>query len=230
MQTKTWFTFFLKKKSHFFPTKKLATLKNTQYFDIYKISLFSAKIIHIYSKMSLSNEHILMAHFICQTFRDCHTPAPIIWSRSNHNLPIISGVLPDVKFNPTYAKRKGGGFVFTLRYNDYIDDHSVILKKMLHDYTMSMKLIGRNVKNQIINPSKDISIISNNRHILFNKIFPWSVRELKNLEECKQWIIKQNFDSFKNSIQFKVKKEMMRYHRQGKNNYNQNMVLHYNIQ
>lgn len=80
-----------------------------------------------------------------------------------------------VKASYRATKRRGGGFLIWLKYNDQVMDHRLTARTMLQDYQAKYK----KVKTKVINPSLDLLFVINGKMVPFKNVFPFCIRELK---------------------------------------------------
>lgn len=129
---------------------------------------------------------------VCETFRRIGRRVPVRFGRTAKVKKQFVGELVDITW--TYCKRKGGGFTCWVVYKGLAPrSHHVILKEMLADYThYTHELIDqghelKRIKNDSINPSKDLDIYTNGGWVPLGTFFPIQVRELHSSEVCERW-------------------------------------------
>jgi hypothetical protein len=129
-------------------------------------------------------DHRLMAVFntLC--------PVQVRFGRTDKGSASLAGCLTHCTIVST--KRKGGGFVFWIRYQGQVRSHKQTLTIMLADYCATLGGNSRPckpIKNQVVNASKDLLFVLDGYDpIPLGTVFPCAVRDMKSQRRCYQWI------------------------------------------
>ena len=143
------------------------------------------------------DEHPIV-HQMVKVFNETCCPTKLVFGRTCKIPTKFEGVMENVTWSPT--KRKGGGFVFWIRYKNNIYPHPVCLKMMLEDYMNIVSKKGnlKDIRNTVTNPTKDLLFdFGNSDPQPLGQIFPTKIRELRNHNQCLSWIDnikKKNFN------------------------------------
>lgn len=136
---------------------------------------------------------------VLMTFKQVFIGCEMRFGRTKKIPHEFKGIIYDISWSE--SKRKGGGFTIWIYYNGLTRPHNIVLKQMVSDYIKTVEELKNqgmklnSIRNKTTNASKDCEILFNNKWYPLDKVFPITVRELKNDRFCQIWTRKYTNNS-----------------------------------